>query len=78
LNCFGIKARPTKRSLALAVIITLNECFPLSPLFPRAVKDCLPRLGEVRPVVHALLQVVPAATCSSLARDYQEHKLREH
>lgn len=78
LNCFAIKAKPTKTSLALAVIITLNEYSLVSLLFPRAVKGYLRRLGEVPPVVHALLQVVAAATCSSLARDYQEPKLREH
>jgi hypothetical protein len=74
LNCFGPKAKPMKRSPALAAIIALSEYFPVSPPFLRAVKGHLPRLEEPPPVAHALLRVVPAAKCSSLTRDYQEPK----
>ena len=78
LNRFARKAKPTKRSLALAAIIMSNEYSPLSLLFPRAVKGRLPRLGGVPPAVHALPQVVLPATCSPLTRGYQEPRLREH
>ena len=78
LNCFATKARQTKVPLALAVTMALNEYSPLSPLFLKAVKGHLPRLGEVLLVVHALPQAVPAAKCSSLAGNCKEPKLREH
>ncbi len=64
LRCYAPKARGTKKSLARAVITKLNEYFPVSLLFLRAVKGHLPRLGEVRPVARALPQAVPAAACS--------------
>lgn len=78
LNCFALRARPTKRSIARAATRAPNECFPVSPLFLRAVKERLPRLGEALPAVHALPQVVPAATYSSLTRNYGEPKQKEH
>jgi len=78
LNCFATKARQTKAPLALAVTMALNEYSPLSPLFLRAVKGHLPRLGEAPPAVHALPRVVPAAKCSFLAINCQKSKSREH
>lgn len=78
LNYFATKARQTKVSLALAVTMALNEYSPLSPLFLKAVKGHLPRLEEPPLVAHALPQVVVPAKCSSLTRNYQEPKLREH
>jgi len=78
LNYFATKARQTKVSLALAVTMALNEYSPLAPLFLRAVKGYLPRLGEVPLVARALPQVVPVAKCSSLTRNHQEPKLKEH
>jgi hypothetical protein len=64
LNCFANKAEQMRKPLARAVIIAPHEYFPLSRLFLRAVKERLPRLGEVRPVARALPQAVPAAACS--------------
>jgi hypothetical protein len=78
LNCFANKAEQMKMPLARAVAMALNEYSPLSPLFLKAVKGHLPRLGEVPPVAHALPQVVVAAECNSPARNCQEPKLREH
>ncbi len=78
LNCFAPRARSTKRSPALAAVITLNEYSPVSPLFLRAVKERLPRLGEALPAVHALPQVVPVVKCSSLTRNCREPKQKEH
>jgi hypothetical protein len=72
LSCFAPRARPTKRSLARAVTRALNEYFPVSPLFLRAVKERLPRLVEALPAVHAPPQVVPVVKCSSLTRNYRE------
>jgi hypothetical protein len=54
LNCFASKARQTKMPLARAVTMALNEYSPLLPLFLKAVKGHLPRLGEVPLVAHAL------------------------
>ena len=78
LNYFATKPKQTKTPLAPAVTMALNEYSPLSPLFLKAVKGHLPRLGEVPPVAHALPQVVVAAECNSPARNCQEPKLREH
>ena len=78
LNCFANKAKQTKVPLAPAVTMAQNEYYPLLPLFLKAVKGHLPRLGEVPPVAHALPQAVTPAKCSSLAIDCQKSKLREH
>jgi hypothetical protein len=78
LNYFANKARQTKAPLALAVTMALNEYFPLAPLFLKAVKGHLPRLGEVLLVAHVLPRVVTPAKCSFLAINCQESKLREH
>ena len=78
LKCYAPKARPTKRSLARAVITKLNEYFPVSLLFLRAVKGRLPRLGEVPPAVHALPQVAPAATCSPFNNRLPRSQVRKH
>jgi hypothetical protein len=67
LNYFASKAKQTKVPLALAVTMALNECSPLSPLFLKAVKGHLPRLGEVPLVAHALPQAVLPAKHSSLS-----------
>jgi hypothetical protein len=64
LNYFATKPKQTKVPLALAATIALNEYSPPSPLFLKAVKDYLPRLGEVPLVAHALPQVVPPAKYS--------------
>jgi hypothetical protein len=77
LNCSAPKTEQTKKLLALAVIMALNEYFPLSPPFLRAVKVRLPRLEEVPPVAHALPQVVPPAKCSFFTRNCKEPTLRE-
>jgi hypothetical protein len=71
LNCFATKPKQTKKPLAPAVTMALNEYSPLSPLFLKAVKGRLPRLGEVPLVAHALPQVVPPAKCSSLSEKLQ-------
>ena len=72
LNCFATKAEQMKMPLALTVTMVLNEYFPLSPLFLKAVKGHLPRLGEAPPVAHVLPQVVPPATCNSPDRNCQK------
>lgn len=64
LNCCAPRIRPTRRCLARAVITKLNEYSPVSPPFLGVVKEHLPRLGEVPPAVHALLQAAIAAICS--------------
>jgi len=64
LNCFASKPKQTKTPLAPAVTMAQNEYSPLSPLFLKAVKGHLPRLGEV-PVAHALPQVATPARYSS-------------
>jgi hypothetical protein len=66
LNYFATKAKRTKMPLAPAVTMALHEYSPLSPPFPKALKECLPRLGEVPPVAHALPQVATPAKYSSL------------
>ena len=66
LNYFAIKTEQTKVSLAPAVTMVQNEYSPLSPLFLKAVKGHLPRLGEVPLVAHALPQVVTPAKYSPL------------
>jgi len=68
LNCFAIKARPTKTPLAPAVTMALNGYSPLSPLFLKVMKDYLTRLGEVPLVAHALPQVVTPAEYSTLSK----------
>jgi hypothetical protein len=69
LNCYANKAKQTKVPLALAVTMALNEYSPLAPLFLRAVKGHLPRLGEVPLVAHALPQAVVLAKRSFLRRE---------
>jgi len=66
LNYFATKAKQTKTPLAPAAIMAPNEYSPLSPPFPEAVKDYLPRLGEALLVAHALPQVATPAKYSSL------------
>jgi hypothetical protein len=75
LNYFATKARQTKVPLALAVTMALNEYSPLLPLFLKAVKGHLPRLGEAPLVAHALPQVVTPAKCSFLTGNCHEPKL---
>jgi len=65
LNCFAIKPKQPKTLLAPAVTMAQKEYYPLSPLFLKAVKGHLPRLGEVPLVAHALPQVVTPAKYSS-------------
>jgi hypothetical protein len=77
LNYFATKARPTKTPLAPTVTMALNGYSPLSPLFLKAMKDYLPRLGEVPLVAHALPQVATPAECSPLTRNRKEPKLGE-
>jgi len=74
-RCYAPKARPTKKSLARAVITKPNEYFPVSLLFLRAVKGHLPRLEEAPPALHALPQVAPAAICSPFS-DWKATDLR--
>ena len=78
LNYFATKPEQTKVPLAPAVTMAQNEYSPLSPPFLKAVKDHLPRLGEVPLVAHALPQVVIPAKYSSLNKNRKEPKLREH
>lgn len=66
LNCFATKTKQTKTPPAPAVTMALHEYSPLSPAFPKAVKDHLPRLGEAPLVAHALPQVATLAKYSSL------------
>jgi len=77
LNCFALKAKQAKMPLAPAVTTALNEYSPLSPLFLKAVKGHLPRLGEVPLAARALPQVVPPAKYSPSARNRKEPKLRD-
>ena len=71
LNCFATKPEQTKVPLAPAVTMALNEYSLLSPLFLKAVKGHLPRLGEVPLVAPALPQVVKPAKYSSLNKKLQ-------
>ena len=64
-NCFAPKAKPTRKSPALAAIIALSECYPLSLPFLRAVMGHLLRSEEPLPVALALPPVVPAAKCNA-------------
>jgi hypothetical protein len=75
LNYYASKAKQTKVLRALAVIMALNEYFPLVPLFLKMVKGHLPRLGEVPLVAPALPQVVIPAKYSPPARNCKEPKL---
>jgi hypothetical protein len=77
LNCFATKAKQTKVPLAPAVTIALNEYSLLSPLFLKAVKGPLPRLGEVPLVAHALPQVVPPAKYSPSEKP-QRAQIKRH
>jgi len=65
LNCFVSKDRQTKTSLAHAVTIELNGYSLLLLPFPKTLKECLTRLGELPPAVHALPRVVTPAKYSS-------------
>jgi hypothetical protein len=65
LNYFAAKPKRTKVLPALVVATALNEYSPLSPPFPKAVKEHPPRLAEVLLVAHAQPQVVTPAKCSS-------------
>jgi len=76
LNCFATKPKQTKVPLAPAVTMALNEYSPLSPLFLKAVKGHLPRLGEVPLVAHALPQVVTPAKYSSLSEKLQRAQIK--
>ena len=78
LNCFANKARQTKVPLAPAVTMAPNEYFPLAPLFLRAVKGQLPRLGEVPLVAHALPQAVVPAKCDSFSEKLQRAQIIEN
>jgi len=79
LSCFVTKTKQTETSLAPAVTMAQNGYSPLSPLFLKAVKGHLPRLGEVPLVAHALPQVVTPAKCSSLSEKLQRAQIkREH
>jgi len=66
LNYFVTKAKQTKTPLAHAVTIALHEYSPLSPLFLKALKECLPQLGEAPLVAHAPPQVATPAKYSPL------------
>ena len=68
LNYFATKPEQTKVPLAPAVTMALNVYSPVSPLFLKAMKDYLPRLGEVLLVAHALPQVVTPAEYSTLSK----------
>jgi len=76
LNCFVTKTKQTKTPLAPAVTMALNEYSPLSPLFLKAVKGHLPRLGEVPLVAHALPQVVTPAKYSSLSEKLKRAQIK--
>lgn len=65
LNYSATKDRQTKTPLAPAVIIALNGYYLLLLPFPKALKACLTRLGEIPLAVHALPQAVPPAKHSS-------------
>jgi hypothetical protein len=68
LNYFAGKAKQMKMSLAPVVTMALHGYSPLSPLFLKAVKGHLLRLGEVPLVAPALPQVVIPAKYSPSAR----------
>jgi len=72
LNCFATKAKQTKMPLAPAVAMALREYSPLLPLFLKALKECLPRLGGAPLVAHALPQVATPAKYSSLTSNCKE------
>jgi len=76
LNCFVTKTEQTKTPLALAVTMALNEYSPLAPLFLRAVKGHLPRLGGVPLVAHALPRVVTPARYNSLSKKPQRAQIK--
>jgi len=65
LNYFAIKPEQPKVPLAPAVTMAQKEYYPLSPLFPKAVKGHLPQSGQVPLVAHAPPQVVTPAKYSS-------------
>jgi len=65
-----------KVPLAPAVTMALNGYSPLSPLFLKAVKGHLPRLGEVPLVAHALPQVVTPARYNSLSKKPQRAQIK--
>ena len=75
LNCFASKPKQTKTPLAPAVTMAQNEYSPLSPLFLKAVKGHLSRLGEVPLVAHAPQQVVTPAKYSSLSENLQSTQI---
>jgi len=76
LNCFVTKTKQTKTPLAPAVTMAQNGYSPLSPLFLKAVKGHLRRLGEVPLVAHALPQVVTPAKYSSLSKKLQRAQIK--
>jgi hypothetical protein len=76
LNCFATKPKQTKLPLVPAVTMALNEYSLLSPLFLKAAKGHLPRLGEVPLVAHALPQVVTPAKYSSLSEKLQRAQIK--
>jgi hypothetical protein len=76
LNCFATKPKQTKMPLAPAVKMEQREYYPLSPLFPKAVKGHLPQSGEVPLVAHALPQVVIPAKYSSLSEKLQRAQIK--
>ena len=65
-----------KVPLALAATMALNGYSPLSPLFLKAVKGHLLRLGEVPLVAPALPQVVTPAKYSSLSEKLQRAQIK--
>jgi hypothetical protein len=77
-NYFATKPKQTKTPLAPAVTMALNEYSPLSPLFLKAMRGHLPRLGEVPLVAHALPQVVIPAKYSSLNEKLQRAQIKGH
>ena len=78
LNCFATKPKQTKLPLAPAVTMAQNEYSPLLPLFLKAVKGHLPRLGEVPLAAHARPQVVTPAKYSSPSDKLHRAQLKEH
>ena len=76
LNCFATKPKQTKVPPVPAVTMALNEYSLLSPLFLKAVKGHLPRLGEVPLVAHALPQVVTPAKYSSLSEKLRRAQIK--
>jgi hypothetical protein len=77
LNYFATKAKPMKVPLVPAVAMALNGYSPLSLHFPKALKEHLPRLGEVPLAVHALPQVVTPAKYSSLRQETERAQTKE-